>query len=229
MAARDWQFRRQLLPLLPSASLPVVLLARGVRNSPFSGEFSPLHVLPHGVGVMAFFICTMLAFGSDYKGSWIFLCVPNTTFRGFVRGVHAFLWCWLIAVPHAVVYGFLVYKWGVVDATIFIAFSLSVASVYLALSLRMVEGLPFGQPVATSRGAEMLPLMIGSGLVIALVVALQHFLLFHSRTLVVGVTLATAIGAYFAARSGLQTFEVAVRYRLGQTSQESTMLYKEVV
>jgi hypothetical protein len=200
-----------------------------MRESPFQGKFSPMHFLPHGIGIMAFLVCTVLAHGSEFKASWIFLCVPNTTFRGFVRGVHAFLCFWLIGVPNAVFYPMWVYRWGALDASIFVLFSLAVASLYLALSLRLIEGLPFGQPVDTNRGAVLMPLMIGGGMVVALVVALQHFLLFHSRALVTGVATATAIGAYFAARSGLHTFEVAIRYKLGQTSQESTMLYKEVV
>ena len=67
-----------------------------------------------------------------------------------------------------------------------------------------------------------------SGTVIAIVVALQHFLLFHSRPLVLAVTLLAASAAYFLTRSSLHTFEVSIRYHLGLVSQESTMLYKEI-
>ncbi|MEO8592429.1 MAG: hypothetical protein ABI759_03835 [Candidatus Solibacter sp.] len=229
LAFRDWQFRRQLIPMLPFASAPVVLLFTGARKSPFEGPFSAMHILPHAIGTIAFFICTVLAFGSDYKGNWIFLCVPNTTFHGFVRGVHAFLCFSLIVIPHAAVYAVLLYQWGPRDASIFIAFSLAASFFYLALTLPLVEGLPFGQPVDTSRGAVLLPIMIGCGLVMSMVVALQHYVLFHSRPLVCAVTLLTATAAVILTRRGLDTFEVAIRYHLGQTSQESTLLYKEVL
>src|ERR1035437_2980152 len=228
MMFRDWQFRRQMIPLLPAASLPVLLLFGGSRATPFSGTFTPMHVLPHALGAVLFLVCSILAHGSDYKGAWIFLSVPDSTFRGFVRGVHAFLWIAAILIPHLIVLGFLVRNWGPADAGLFIAFSLALASLYLALELRLVEGVPFGKPVETPQGTVLMCLMIGGGLVIAMVVAIQHFLLFHSRPLVLAVTLLAAAAAYFLTRSSLETFEVSIRYHLGLVSQESTMLYKEI-
>ena len=87
---------------------------------------------------------------------------------------------------------------------------------------------PLGKPVATSPGLALLPLMMGGALVMGIMVAFQHFLLFHSRPLVEVVTLVAAAGAYFLTRASLHTFEVAIRYHLGLVSQESTMLYKEI-
>jgi hypothetical protein len=228
MMFRDWQFRRQLIPLLPAAITPVLALFRGLRPSPFSGSFSPLHLLPHALGALLFFVCTFLAHGSDYKAGWVFLTVPGSTFRGFVRGVHALLWVAVILVPHLIVLGFLAWNWGPADALLFIAFSLAIASLYLALELRLVEGVPFGKPVATQQGMVLLPLMMGGGMVIAIMVAVQHFLLFHSRPLVLAVTLLAAAAAYFLARGSLHIFEVSIRYHLGLVSQESTMLYTEI-
>jgi hypothetical protein len=145
-----------------------------------------------------------------------------------VRGVHAFLWIAAILIPHLIVLGFLIRNWGLADALLFIAFSLALASVYLALSLRMVEGVPFGKPVDTSRGAVLMPVMMAGGVVIAIVVAIQHFLLFHSRPLLLAVSLLCAAAAYFLTRISLHTFEVSIRYHLGLVSQESAMLYKEI-
>jgi hypothetical protein len=228
MMFRDWQFRRQLLPMIPFAITPVLALIRGVRTSPFSGHFTPLHLLPHALGALLFFVCTVLAHGSDYKGTWLFLTVPGGTFRGFVRGVHALLWVAVILIPNLAVLGFLAWYWGPADALLFIAFSLATASVYLALELRLIEGVPFGKPVATSQGMVLLPLMMGGGMVIAILVAVQHFLLFHSRPLVLAATLLAAAAAWFLTRGSLHTFEVSIRYHLGLVSQESTMLYKEI-
>ena len=66
----------------------------------------------------------------------------------------------------------------------------------------MIEGVPFGKPVDTSRGAVLMPLMMAGGLVMAIVVAIQHFLLFHSRPLVLAVTLLAAAAAWFLTRAG---------------------------
>ena len=228
MMVRDWQFRRQLIPMIPTAVMGLLAIFGGVRTSPFSGTFTPVHFLPHALGALLFVACTALAHGSDYKGAWIFLTVPGSTFRGFAHGVHALLWTAVILIPNLIVLVFLAWNWGPADALLFIAFSLAIASVYLALELRLVEGVPFGKPVDTSRGMVLLPLMMAGGLVIAIVVALQHFLLFHSRPLVLAATLLAAAAAYFLTRSSLHTFEVSIRYHLGLVSQESTMLYKEI-
>ena len=112
MLVRDWQFRRQMIPMLPAAIMPVVLLFSGSRSTPFSGTFTPMHLLPHALGALLFFACTVLAFGADYKGAWIFLTIPGGAFRGFVRGVHALLWFAVILIPNLVVMGFLARNWG---------------------------------------------------------------------------------------------------------------------
>jgi hypothetical protein len=228
MMFRDWQFRRQLIPMLPTVIMSLLAIAGGLRTSPFSGRFTPVHFLPHALGALLFVVCTALAHGSDYKGSWVFLTVPGSTFRGFVRGVWALLWIAMILIPNLIVLGFLAWNWGPADALLFVTFSFAIASLYLALELRLVEGVPFGKPVATSQGMVMLPLMLGGGLVIGIMVALQHYLLFHSRPLVLAATLLAAAAACFLTRSGLGTFEVAIRYHLGLVSQESTMLYQEI-
>jgi hypothetical protein len=228
MMFRDWQFRRQLIPMIPTAIMSMVAIAGGLRTTPFSGRFTPVHFLPHALGALLFVACTALAHGSDYKGSWIFLTVPGSTFRGFVRGVWALLWTAAILIPNLIALGFLVWNWGLADALLFIAFSFAIASVYLALELRLVEGVPFGKPVATSQGMVLLPLMMAGGMVIAIMVALQHFLLFHSRPLVLAATLLAAAAAWFLTRASLDTFEVSIRYHLGLVSQESTMLYQEI-
>ena len=228
MMFRDWQFRRQLIPMIPTAIMSLLAIASGLRTSPFSGRFTPVHFLPHALGGLLFVACMALAHGSDYKGSWIFLTVPGSTFRGFVRGVWALLWTAVILIPNVMVLAFLAWYWGPADALLFIAFSLAIASVYLALELRLVEGVPFGKPVDTSRGMVLIPIMMAGGLVIAIMVVLQHYLLFHSRPLVLAATLLAAAAAWFLTRASLGTFEVAIRYYLGLVSQESTMLYKEV-
>lgn len=228
MTFRDWQFRRQIIPLIPTVVISLGAIFGGPHGSPFSGAFTPVHFLPHALGAMLFFVCTVLAHGTDYKGAWLFLTVPGSAFPGFVRGVHAILWTAVILVPNLVALAYLAWRWGPADALLFVAFSLALASVYLALELRLIEGVPFGKPVDTSRGMVLLPLMMGGGMVMAFLVAIQHFLLFHSRPAVLAVTLLAAVSAWFLTRAALHTFEVSIRYHLGLVSQESTLLYQEV-
>jgi hypothetical protein len=229
MILRDWQFRRQMIPLL---ILPVVglasMFASNWRADPFAGRFTPLHVLPHMFGTLLFFTCIFLPYGSDYKGAWIFLLAPARAFAGFARGVYALLWIEIVVIPHLFVLFFLAWFWGIWHAGLFVAYSLSVASLYLALELRLIEGPPFCQQADTSRGAVMLPMMIGGGIVAAIAVGLQYLLVFRSPAIVIITTAVIAIAAWFLTRSSLGAFEVSIRYHLGMLSAESGTLYQEI-
>jgi len=156
MMLRDWQFRRQMLPLtmLPLLGL-ASMYASGLRIDPFSGRFTPVHVLPHIFGAVLFFVCIFLPYGSDYKGAWIFLLAP-------------------------------------------------------------------------SRGAVLMPMMFGGGIVMAIAVGVQYQLVFRSPAIVMPTTAALGVAAWFITRSSLGAFEVSIRYHLGLLSEESKSLYQEV-
>jgi hypothetical protein len=228
MMLRDWQFRRQLIPLAPSLLVMLPLAVTGWRTDPFSGRFTSMHVIPHAFGMLLFFICNFLEFGNDYKGAWLFLLAPAPSFRGFVRGVYAALWIRMVVLPHVVMLLGLVWAWGVWHAALFVAYSMAIASAFLALELRLMEAAPFSRQADASRGAVMLPLMIGGGIGISIVVGLQHFLIFRSPAVVMLVTAGAGIAAYFLTRSSLHAYEVSIRYHLSLLSAESGTLYKEV-
>src|ERR1039458_8911968 len=63
MMVRDWLFRRQLIPMIPTALMGLLAIFGGVRTSPFSGTFTPVHFLPHALGALLFVACTALAHG----------------------------------------------------------------------------------------------------------------------------------------------------------------------
>jgi hypothetical protein len=228
MVRRDWQFRRQLIPLAPLLLVMLPLAVTGWRTDPFSGRFTSMHVIPHAFGMLLFFICNFLEFGNDYKGAWLFLLAPAPSFRGFVRGVYAALWIRMVVLPHVVMLLGLVWAWGVWHAALFVAYSMAIASAFLALELRLMEAAPFSRQADASRGAVMLPLMIGGGIGISIVVGLQHFLIFRSPAVVMLVTAGAGIAAYFLTRSSLHAYEVSIRYHLSLLSAESGTLYKEV-
>ena len=228
MMRRDWQFRRAFVPLLPGLIAPAVLLFQGLRIDPFSGRFSAMHVMPHVFGGLLFWTCMLLPYGNDYKASWVFLATPARAFGPFARGVWALLSIWVILIPHIFLFALLAWFWGFRSAALFTVYSLAVACLYLALELRLVDGVPFGKQPDASRNAYMMPMMIGGAFVVAIAVALQYFLLFRSPAIVLAAAAMLGAAAWFLTRSSLQAFEVAIRYNLGLLSTESSLLYKEI-
>jgi hypothetical protein len=228
MMRRDWQFRRQLIPLAVPMIMPLVFLARALRTSPFSGKFTAAHVLPHAFGMVFYLICTMIVYGSDYKGAWVFLLAPSRALGGFARGVHAALWIRAVVAPHLALLVALVWFWGVRDAALFVAFSMAVASLYLGVEIRSIEATPFTrQPVAASNPYAFLVLVLG-GMIVAVAVGLQYFLLFRSALAVMIATVVIGAAAYFATRSSLGTLETTMRFTLGLESGETGSIYKEI-
>ena len=228
MMTRDWQFLRQVVPVVPMLIVGGVAMAPGLRVAPFSGRFTSLHVLPHAFGLMLFLICNVLAYGNDYKGAWLFLLVPAGAFERFAQGVFAVLWLKFIMVPHLFLLALLTWFWGTGYAALFIAYSLAVASFYLGLELRLIEGVPFSKQPQVSQSAMMFPIIFIGGLGAALAVALQYFFLFHSLTRALTGTVIVAAGAYFLTCSSLRSLSSSMRYNLGVLSGESSFLYKAI-
>jgi len=187
-----------------------------------------MHVLPHVFGFLLLFICSLLPYGNDYRGSWLFLTVPASSFAGFARGVWATLWLRVVAVPHIIMLAALAPIWGIVDSSLFVAYSAAVASIYLSLVLRIVENVPFTQQPDASRGATLLPILLMGGAVAAIVVAAQFFLVFRSAWIVLTVTIAAAGGAWLLTRSSLTAFAESMRFHLSLASQETGAIYKEI-
>ncbi len=229
MMRRDFQFRRQILPAAVIWLLLLVpSLTHGWPPSPFSGEFTAIHFVPHAFGFALFMICSVLSFGSDHKGAWIFLLAPARAFGPFARGIHAALWIPLVVIPHVVVFLLFAGRWGISAAGLFTAYSLAVSSLYLALELRLVNGAPFTQEIDPKVQASLLPVMFGGGIAMAAAVGVQYFLVFRSPFSVAVATVAIGVAAYVLTRSSLRSLEIAIRYNLSLLSTESGTLYTEV-
>ena len=226
---RDWQARRQIIPLAIPALIGFgSLIVSGNRVDPFSRQFAPAHLMPHMLGLMLAIVCTLLPYGSDYKGSWLFLLAPSGAMGGFARGVYALLWIDCILIPHAIAAPLIGWRWGFWHAALFTAWSAAAASIYLALELRLIEGAPFSRQPDASRGAVMMPVMILGGMVIAIAVGLQYYFIFRSEAIVIASTAAAAATAYFATRASLNGFATSIRYHLGLASAETGTFYKEI-
>jgi len=229
MIMRDWQFRRQLLEWAPMLFFAAVGLVTGGVLSPFASGWSSTHFIPHAIGFIVTAVCAMLPYGTDYKGIWLFLLVSDRALSRFAQGVHASLWLAFIAVPYSVMFPFLVWKWGVADAVVFSLFAVCVSSVYLALGLRSIDGVPFGKqasPSQTRSGkafVRIITSIAGAGTGIGI-----QYLLYRSAVAVWIATVVLASVAYVLTRKCLHDFYVAMTYHLSIASGTSTMIYKEV-
>jgi hypothetical protein len=229
MMLRDWQFRRQMIPMiLPIFVFLGPVVTKGWQISPFQGPFTWIHVVPHVFGVGMFFICSLLHWGTDYKGAWIFHLAPCRAFFQFARGVHGLLWMETLFFPHVILFLMLVWPWGWQQSILFTAYSIAVASVYLGLELRMIDGIPFSRQLETAAGATMFPVMMLGGIVVSAIVGLQHFLLFRSMEAVIAATCVAGAAAFYVTRSSLRSFELTMRHNLAMESVASGSLYKEV-
>ncbi len=230
MLLRDWHFRRQFLPMAACSLIAIVpLVAQGWKVDPFSGRFSTIHVLPHTCAMVLFFVITLLPFGSDYKGSWVFQTAPTEAMHGFARGVHLLLWTRLIAAPHLLLFPVLGWFWPVWHAALFTAYGIAVASLILALEMRLIDCVPFTQQMDPKRGTMLLPLIVVGLVGMAVVVGLQHYFLFRSPALVGAAALIAGAGAWWLTQSSLRAVEAAMRYSLGLLSEEAGNLYKEIL
>ena len=229
MILRDWQFRRQLLESVPIVFFGTIGLVTAGLLSPFSSGWSSTHFIPHALGFILFMTCLMLPYGTDYKGIWLFLLVSNRGLARFAQGVHASLWLIYIAVPYALLLPLFVWKWGVGQAAIFTVFGVCVSSVYLALGIRSIEGVPFGKHIGPTKAGggkafvRILTFMAGASLSVAV-----QYLLFRSAVAVAIATVVLAAAALLMTRKGVRDLHVAMVYHLSVVSQTSTMIYKEV-
>ncbi len=205
---RDWQFRRNMaLNLGAPAAIFLFVLVFGRDVSPFGPDFAIAHLLPHLFGMTATYVCLFLAYGNDHKGIWCFAIAPDSAWGPFARGIHATLWLLLVVAPHAGWLLLLAWSWGARDAVLFIAFSAAVATFYLGVGLRLIDGVPFGKQTPPTRSARLMMVMLGYMIAMVVATAIQY-VLFRSVAAVVVVTLVVGLGAYLVTRWTLSDFTV---------------------
>jgi hypothetical protein len=229
MARRDFQFRRQALPMIVPLSLGgVSVFTRDWLVDPIGGRFTMTHLLPHIIGFLLFFVCTLLPYGNDYKSAWVFLLAPSGALRGFARGSFAALFVPVIVVPHAILLVLFPWIWGAWHTVLFVAYSAAASAFYLGLDIRIVNGIPFTRQVDPKRGAALLPLMLVGGIGMSIAVGVQYLLVFRTAASASVATVVVGCGAFFLLRNSLRGLELAMRYQLAQLSSESGKLYQEV-
>ena len=228
MMLRDWQFLRNAAMIIPMVIFPFIfLLVAGWKISPFDSGFALMHFLPHLLGLAIILTCQFLAYGNDFKGIAWFFIAPDSSFRPFAGGIHAALWLLLAAVPNLLSLPVLTWFWAVQEAVLFIVFSTAVASLYLGVGLRLIDGVPFGKQAPPTRSAVGLGLMLVFFMAAGIAVGIQH-LLFRSWAAVALVTLVVGVGARFLTRAVLDDYAARIRLQLKLAASGSVLLYKEV-
>ena len=229
MMLRDWQFRRQLLGIMPMIFFMALGVISAGMASPFSAEFTSSHFVPHLLGFILSMVCATLPYGTDYKGVWLFLLASDGALARFAQGIHASLWLAFTIIPNLVLFPLFVWRWGIADAATFALYSAAVSSVYLAVGLSWIDGIPFGKQLGPKRtqGNEGFARMIVF-IILSLVAVGLQYLLFRNVLAVWIATALIALAAIALTRKSVHAFHVAMVYQLGLTTQTSTMIYKEV-
>jgi hypothetical protein len=225
---RDWQFRRQFLATAAPLAIGIgSAYVKGWRSDPFAEDFSPIHFLPHAFGLLLVFVCSLLPFGSDYKGAWIFRLAPPPALDAFAAGVYGLL-AQVVIVLNVLAAPALIWNWGLPHAALFLAFSVATGAAYIAATMRLVDGIPFTRQPDPKRSALSLPVLMLGMVVVGIAVSLQHFLLFRSPLAVGVLTPIVAVAAWLAGRASMVAMGEEMKNQVAQEVGESGALYREV-
>ena len=218
MMRRDWQFRRGIIPVaLPLLVMVPVMLRTAVDVAPFGpGRFSVVGFLPVVLCLITLVICQILAFSDHYRGAWVFVITTATGLRGFVRGVFWSLWLPFLALPFVVVMIVFSMYWGVMDAVLFTAYGLAVASLLLGLQLLIVDALPFTSAPSAERAAAIVSFIMFGPVAAGIAWVLQAQFIFRSRLITVLAALAFAWAAKVAACYSLRLLDIKARHALAR-------------
>jgi hypothetical protein len=228
MIRRDWNLRRQALPMVVGAGLMIAPLLAQIRVSPFApGKFSPIHALPHLLAFMLLLPVVLLSQTDQPQGAWVFLVLPFLHGRPFARGVYLSLWLPAVGMPHLVLLAPAILFWGWTDASLFVTFSAALASLYLSVELFLMEGLPFANPIRLSAQAALLPIMLMGGACAAVLGFLQ-WLLFRSHVTAAFATLAVVLAAALVTRLSLSHLVSEFRTNLLSLAQAPSRIFKSV-
>jgi hypothetical protein len=228
MILRDWQFRRRLLGFIPMF-FGLGALIFGRFQSPFESAFTAAHFLPHAIGFLLYMSCVMMTFGTDYKGTWLFLIVSDRLLTQFARGVHASLWLMFVVVPNLALLPLFAWRWGLSAALAYALFSAVVSSVYLTFGLRNIDGIPFGKQSTAGRdtggqgGFRFLGFMF-----VALISVGVQYLIFQSHVAIAITTIMLIVAAVALTKMSVGALAGAIRHHIGMLTRSSSMLYTEV-
>ncbi len=195
MMRRDWHFRRGLMGLVVTLVFgALIVFLKGWPADPFGEAFSQMHLVLHYAGVLVLALPSGMNFGSDRQGASLFQTVPDQAFTAMARGIGTGVWLTLSVLPWVVCAPLMMWLWGVQHGLTFAAFAMTVCTVYLAVGLRALRGIPFSEVPGTNHLPSNPALALTVPFIVAILVAIEHYIVFRSEVLVaiVGSTLAVA-------------------------------------
>jgi hypothetical protein len=225
---RDWQFRRAaaqiVLPVMVFA--PAVMLS-GRDVSPFDANKLPVvGILPELIPLITLAICLVLSYSDHYKGVWVFATAPAPGMHGYVRGVYWSIWVPFLGVPFVAVFVFFAASWGLLDAALFAAYGVAVASLLFGLQLLLVEGAPFGSAPRADRAHTMMPLILFGPVAIGIGWLLQAHFIFRNRLITVVATMVFAWGAKLAGQYCIRQLETRMHGDLLRQSDQPSRMFQ---
>lgn len=226
---RDWNLRRQALPMVVSVSYFLIVLSFSqIRVSPFApGKFAPAHVFPHVLALMLLLPVVLLSQSDKPQGASVFLTLPFRNPRAFARGIYLAIWLPGVGVPHLILLPPAIWFWGWTDASLFVAFSASLASLYLSAELFLLEGIPFANPVRMSAQAVLMPVMLLGGMGAAVLGFFQWLLFRRHATAAVAIG-AVALSAFVLTKVSLGHLVSELRTNLLTLAQAPSRLFKSI-
>jgi hypothetical protein len=227
MMAGDWQFRRAAMQfgMLAFIGLPAILLSSRAA-SPFGpGRLSLVGLLPEFLPFFTMMICSLLAYSDQYRGAWIFQTVPDAGLRGYARGIYWSIWLVFLVVPLVAASVFYAPYWGLLDAALFGAFGLAVASLLLGTQLLLIDGLPFGHPAKPERTYMLMAAIIFGPIVIGIAWIVQSRFIYLSRWATAAAAVVFTGVAVIVVRYGLRALNVKIRSDLARVGGASLGMF----
>lgn len=98
-------------------------------------------------------------------------------------------------------------------------YSTVVASLYLGLGLKLIDGVPFGKQMQPDRSVITLGIMLIYSIALGIAIGIQY-LVFRSLVAVVVLTLVVGLGTYLLTRDTLAGFESRIRFQLNSSYRD---------
>jgi len=232
MFRRDWNFRRNALILALYFPLVIVVLANGIKKTPFVQggfsieSFSLMHIFPHFLGISLAILCNLIPYSAEPKGADMFVSLPFGNLRPFIRGIYLSLWI-PVAFLHLCLLIPCAWFWGVLPGALFVGFSLALVSLYLALSLFFTDGFPFATAFTPSEGNALLFIMLAAIIPILIFAGIQ-WIVFHNVFLVLGAAIILAVLGYATAQLSMGKMEKNIRGNLTLLGFAPSQMFKAI-
>lgn len=231
MVQRDWNFRRQGLPVLCYLVVLAFPVFHGIGVSPFVEgaftirSFSLMHVIPHVQGLMLALICGLVSYTAEPKGPAMFASLPVGRLGPFVRGIYGALWLPTLFF-HLALLAPCTWFWGAAHGILFVSFSLALVSFYLSVTVFFIDGLPFSAKFKPSLASEQQSIIFFAAIPIIVMAALQ-WILFYDFYWVLAATIALAALAWGVGRFSLKALEGKVQASLAQLGFGTQQIFRE--